>query len=226
MSARKLSQAFYEVVINWEEDMDVITAINERASIRGFNEEPVSRPSASNQQPGNFVVVTGEIKEKLGEDILSAHKNLSKHYDPSKGKTIPRSYMDRTKRLLKGMRPYIEKMGKHAVPFIEEGSCVFYGAPVLILVTMDKALPQSKLVDIGCAVENLILTAQDKGLGTCVIALILMFEDLIRERLKISDSKNIVVGIALGYPDKDLSVNAFRAPKDELSEMTRWICFD
>lgn len=218
--------------------MDVVTAINERASIRGFKKEPVSRelleqlldaarkaPSASNQQPWNFVVVTGEVKEKLGEDILSAHRELSKHYDPSKGKTIPRSYMDRTKRLLKGIRPYIEKMGKKAVPFIEEGSCLFYEAPVLILVTMDKALPQSKLVDIGCAVENLVLAAQEKELGTCVIALIMMFEDLIRERLEIPDSMNMVVGIALGYPDKDLPVNAYRASKEELSTITKWIGF-
>jgi nitroreductase len=218
--------------------MDVVSAINERASIRGFKKEPVSRelleqlldaarkaPSASNQQPWNFVVVTGEIKEKLGEDILSAHREFSKHYDPSIGKTIPHSYMDRTKRLLKGIRPYIGKMGKKVVPFIEEGSCVFYEAPVLILVTMDKTLPQSKLLDIGCAVENLMLAAQEKELGTCVIALIMMFEDLIRERLEISDSMNIVVGIALGYPDKDLSVNAFRASKEELSTITKWIGF-
>ena len=117
-------------------------------------------------------------------------------------------------------------MDKQAVPFIEEGSCTFYGAPVLILVTMDKALPQSKLVDIGCAVENLILAAQDKGLGTCVIALILMCEDVIRQRLGIADSMNIVVGIALGYPDKELPVNAFSAPKEELNQMTTWMGFD
>jgi nitroreductase len=90
---------------------------------------------------------------------------------------------------------------------------------------MDKTLPQSKLLDIGCAVENLMLAAQEKELGTCVIALIMMFEDLIRERLEISDSMNIVVGIALGYPDKDLPVNAFRASKEELSKITKWIGF-
>jgi hypothetical protein len=36
---------------------------------------------------------------------------------------------------------------------------------------------------------------------------------------------NIVVGIALGYPDKDLPVNAFRASKEELSKITKWIGF-
>ena len=218
--------------------MDVITAINERASVRGFKKKPVPRelieqlldaarkaPSASNQQPWNFVVVKGEIKEKLADDILSAHRKLSKHYDPSKGKTIPRLYMDRTKKLLIGIRPYLKKMDKQVVPFIEEGSCVFYGAPVLIVVTLDKSHPKSKLVDMGCAVENIVLAAQEKGLGTCIIALILMFEKLIREHLAIPDSMDIVVGIALGYPDGKLPVNAFRAPKEELSEMTRWMGF-
>ena len=218
--------------------MDVITAINERASVRGFKKEPVPRelieqlldaarkaPSASNQQPWNFVVVTGGIKEKLADDILSAHRKLSKHYDPSKGKTIPRLYMERTKKLLIGIRPYLKKMDKQVVPFIEEGSCVFYGAPVLIVVTQDRSHPQSKLVDIGCAVENIVLAAQGKGLGTCIIALILMFENIIREHLAIPDSMDIVVGIALGYPDGELPVNAFRAPKEELGEMTRWMGF-
>jgi len=224
--------------MNREKAMDVITAINERMSIRGFKEVSISRevieqlldaarraPSASNQQPWNFIVVTGESKERLGDEILSAFRKRGKHYDPSIGNAIPHTYMQRTRKLLKGIRPYLDKMSKQVVPFLEEGSCVFYGAPVLIIITMDKAHPQLKLLDIGCAVGNFILAAQGKGLGTCIIAMILMFEKLIKERLGISDSMNIVIGIALGYPDKELSVNAFRAPKEELSEMTRWIGF-
>ena len=219
--------------------MDVINAIDSRMSVRIFKKDPVSRemieqlldaarkaPSASNQQPWHFVVVTGEVKERLANDILSAHRGLNKHYDPSSSKTIPQPYMERTKKLLKGIRPYLHRMDKKVVPFIEEGSCVFYGAPVLIIVTIDEAHPQSKLVDIGCAVENFALAAHDKGLGTCIIALILMFERIIKEHLGISDSMNVVLGIALGYPDRDSSLNAFRAPKEELGEMTRWIGFD
>ena len=219
--------------------MDVIAAINERMSVRGFKKESISReviehlldaarkaPSASNQQPWNFIVVTGEIKERLGDEILSAFRKRGKHYDPSMAKAIPHHYMERTKKLLKGLRPYLDKMGTQVVPFLEEGSCTFYGAPVIVIVTMDKAHPQLKMVDIGCAVENLILAAQEKGLGTCIIAMILMFEKLIKERLGIPDSMNVVIGIALGYPDKDLPVNAFRAPKEESSTMARWIGFE
>ncbi len=219
--------------------MDVITAIDERISVRGFTEKPISRemiedlldaarkaPSASNQQPWNFIVVAGETRERLCNDLLEACKKRDKHYDPSRGKTIPSIYLERTKKLLKAIRLHLNEMDKQAVPFLEEGSCLFYGAPVLILVTMDRAHPKSKLVDIGCAVENLVLAAQQKGLGTCIIALILMFEQLIRERLEIDDNVHLVVGIALGYPDSTLPVNNLRAPKEALTAMTRWIGFD
>jgi nitroreductase len=80
-------------------------------------------------------------------------------------------------------------------------------------------------VDIGCAVENLVLAAHAKGLGTCIIALILMFEQLIRDQLEISDSQTLVVGIALGHPDRALPVNSLKVPKEELTEITRWIGF-
>jgi nitroreductase len=218
--------------------MDVIKAIDDRISIRGFTEKSVSRevieqllnaarkaPSASNQQPWNFVVVTGETRKRLCNDLLEACKKRNKHYDPSWGKTIPPIYLERTKKLLKAIRPHLKEMNQQAVPFLEEGSCLLYGAPVLILVTMDKAHPKSKLVDIGCAVENLVLAAHEKGLGTCIIALILTFEQLIRERLEIADSQALVVGVALGHPDGTLPVNNLRAPKEELTEMTRWVGF-
>jgi nitroreductase len=218
--------------------MDVITAIDDRISIRGFTEKPVSRevielllnaarkaPSASNQQPWHFVVVTGKARERLCDDLLEAYKKRNKHYDPSWGKTIPPIYLERTKKLLKAIRPHLNKMNQQAVPFLEEGSCLLYGAPVLILVTMDRAHPKSKLVDIGCAVENLVLAAHQGGLGTCIIALILTFEQLIRDRLEIADSQALVVGIALGHPDRALPVNNLRVPKEELTEMTRWIGF-
>ena len=219
--------------------MALLSAINERKSIRGFTSETLPQsiveplleaarmaPSASNQQPWNFVVVTGETRDKLAHDILAAYRERSKHYDPSRGKTISRVYMQRTKKLLKGMRPYLKKINQEVVPFLEEGSCTFYGAPVLILVTMDKSHPHSKLIDIGCAVENIVLAAHDQGLGTCMIALILIFEELIKQRLGIPESMRVVLGIALGYPNGELPVNEFRAPKEGLGEMTRWIGFD
>lgn len=219
--------------------MDVISAINERSSIRCFTDRPVGRgtiqqlldsarkaPSASNQQPWNFVVVTGENRDRLAAALLAAQKSRGKHYDPSRGKTVPGIYVERSKKLLKNLRTHLDAMNQQPGPFLEEGSCVFYGAPVLILVTVDKCHPPSKFIDIGCAVENLCLAAQAQGLGTCIIALILMFGDIIREQLELAESMDAAVGVALGYPDRQSAVNLFRAPKEDLETMTRWIGFD
>ena len=82
--------------------MHVMSVIDERMSVRGFRKEPVARemieqvlaaarkaPSASNQQPWNFIVVAGEPRERLGNALLAAYKEGRKHYDPSRGKSIP-----------------------------------------------------------------------------------------------------------------------------------------
>lgn len=218
--------------------MDVIAAINERSSIRCFSSKPVQRvlverlldsarraPSASNQQPWQFVVVTGEIKDRLASVLLAEHKKRGRHYDPSRGKTVPGLYVERTRKLLKNLRSHLDPLNLQAVPFLEEGSLTFYGAPVFILVAMDKAHNPSKLVDIGCAVENICLAAHAQGLGTCIIALILMFGDIIREQLSLPEEMEAVAGIALGYPDRESAINRFRAPKEDLDTMTRWLGF-
>jgi nitroreductase len=219
--------------------MDVISVINERSSIRCFTDKPVPRgvieqllesarraPSASNQQPWNFIVVGGRSRDTLVEALLSAQKSRGKHYDPSRSKTMPGAYVERSRKLIKSLRAHLGAINVQAVSFLEEGSCSFYGAPVLILVTMDKSHIPSQLIDIGCAVENLCLAAHDRGLGTCIIALILMFKDVIREQLALPDDLEVVVGVALGYPDRTSAINQFRAPKEELISMTRWIGFD
>ena len=219
--------------------MDALAAIHDRSSIRCFTDQPVGRetieqlldcarkaPSASNQQPWNFVVVSGHKRDTLSEALLAAQKNRGKHYDPSRSNSLPNAYVERSRKLIKSLRSHLGAVNLQAVPFLEEGSCSFYGAPVLILVTMDKAHIPSQLIDIGCAVQNLCLAAHAQGLGTCIIALILMFGDVLREQLALPGEVDAVVGIALGYPDRGSAINRFRAPKEELSSVTQWIGFD
>jgi len=219
--------------------MDVIAAINERSSVRRFTDTPVPReviarllesackaPSASNQQPWNFIVVGGKKRERLVEALLRAQQSRGKHYDPSRGKTMPAAYTERSKKLIKSLRAHLDTINVQAVSFLEEGSCSLYGAPVLILVAMEKSHMPFQLIDIGCAVENLCLAAHAGGLGTCITGLILMFEDVFREQLVLPDDLEAVVGVALGYPDRTSAINQFRAPKEEPVSLTRWIGFD
>ncbi len=58
------------------------------------------------------------------------------------------------------------------------------------------------LLDMGCAIEHLILMATELGLGTCWIGW--FKEKSIRKLLKIPKKTKIVALITLGYPEEEL----------------------
>jgi len=41
--------------------------------------------------------------------------------------------------------------------------------------------------------------------------------------LNIPENKNLVIGVALGYPDLESPINRFRSPRDDLDKFVRWI---
>ena len=218
--------------------MDLLDGLRDRKTIRGFLKKVVPKelikelltdaqwaPSSSNQQPWNFHVITGEPLSNLCSKILDTHNKKKMSYDPSRGKTIPKEYVKRTKKLFIELRPFISRLGEENRTFIESGSFRFYDAPVVIFITMYKNFPKSRLMDIGMAVENLMLSANGRGLGTCAIALTLLYEDVINSELNIPQDFETVLSIALGYPDNDFPVNEFRSSREDIENFITWIGF-
>jgi len=219
--------------------MDLLYGLRDRKTIRGFLEKKVPRevikdiltdalwaPSASNQQPWDFHVITGKPLSNLCTKILAAHNERKISYDPSKGKTIPEKYVRRTKILFQGLRPYISRLGDENRTFIESGSFRFYDAPVVVFCSMYKNLPNSRLMDIGMAVQNLMLSALGRGLGTCAIALTLVYADVIKSELNVPMDFETVLSIALGYPDNDFPMNEFRSSRENIEEFVTWLGFE
>ncbi|MCP4715851.1 MAG: hypothetical protein GY868_12095 [Deltaproteobacteria bacterium] len=218
--------------------MDTIKSIRTRKTIRGFLDKAVSAelmreiiidahwaPSASNQQPWNFSVVTGDPLAALCSGISLAHKERKLSYDPSKGNVIPPEYVQRTRQLFKGLRPLISSLGDENRSFIESGSYRFYNAPVVIFMTMHNSMPAGKLMDIGMAAQNIMLSAHSRGLGTCAIALTLHYADVIKTALNITDEYDVVLSVAVGYTDEQFSINAFRSDRDAVEDFTTWVGF-
>jgi nitroreductase len=69
----------------------------------------------------------------------------------------------------------------------------------------------------------LVLSAHELRLGTCPIGLILAYEDEIKDLLNIPGDKNVIIGLALGYPDWDIPINRFKSQRDDLEKFVRWI---
>ena len=215
--------------------MNLLKAIKERKSIRAFKLDPIPKekveeilsltlkaPSAINLQPWEFMIVTGEEKERLSRRLMKAYREKQISCSPGNLKPLPKTVSKRGAETLELMNPFFKEMGVNSDQFINEGSCNFYGAPVAILICLDDSFPKARFVDMGIALGYLVLTAHEFGLATCPIGLIIAYEDEIKDLLNIPENKNVVIGIALGYPDWESPINRFKSPREDLDKVVKW----
>ena len=206
--------------------MDTQEALLNRRSIRKYLKDPVPQetlrkimtaaiwaPSGGNGQPWRFYVATGAKRDQLvqamidstGPDAPSveAFEEMVANLE-NEGKSTP-----------KGVSWY--QMNERTMQFARFGSIRFYEAPVAIVVAKPQGGGSS--LDLGAAVENLLIAAQAEGLGTCWLGMPLMFRDKLREVLEIPESEDLVTSISLGYPDNDSVINETeraRLPHDQI----------
>jgi len=215
--------------------MDLFRAIKERKSIRAFKPDPVPKetieeilrltvcaPSAINLQPWEFIVVTGEEKERLSRKLLKAYKEKQIPCSPGTVKPLPEIFRKRGKATSESMEPYLEPTGFSFNQFTNERSCNFYGAPVALIICLDDCFSKARMVDVGIALGYLVLSAHGFELGTCPIGLIADYNDEVKDVLSIPENKNIIVGIALGYPDWENPISHFKSSREELDKLVKW----
>jgi len=219
-----------------DKDMELLKAIKERKSIRAFKPDIIPKetveeiltlaanaPSAINLQPWELYVVMGDEKARLSRRLLKAYREKKISCSPGNVKPLAEQFSKRGVASFELMNPYLEKIGQDFNVFINEGSCNFYGAPVAIILCLDNAFSKARLVDIGIILGYITLIAYDFGLGTCPIGLISAYEDDIKELLDIPENKDVVIGIAMGYPDWTNPINEFKTPRDSIDSFVRWI---
>jgi nitroreductase len=206
-----------------------------RQSARAFLSKPVQRaeieeifkfagraPSAINLQPWEYVIVYGDEKDRLVRRLKKARAESKVSCGPGTENPLPDRFKNRSRQASADMAPKIAEMGKEFNPFVEEGSCSFYGAPLAIIVTIDRIFPKIRYLDVGLSVSYLLLAAQAKGLATCPIGLISAYAQDIAETLDIPPSKEVILGIALGYADRQSPINQFKTGRENLDEIRRW----
>jgi nitroreductase len=82
---------------------------------------------------------------------------------------------------------------------------------------------KNNMSDAAAAIENLLLAAWDKGLGTCWLTGPLKARsDMIASFLGVPADRELVAIVSLGYPDHQPPM----PPKKDVSGKTRWVGFD
>jgi nitroreductase len=219
--------------------MDILEAIRGRCSTRAYLDKPVARatveaildtarwaPSGVNTQPWQVAVVTGATKERISETLLAARK--SNEPERPDYAYYPKDWQEpyKTRRKVCGLALYsalqIGKDDAFARLKAWNGNYRFFGAPVGLFFFVDRALSQGAWVDMGMFIQSVMLAARGHGLATCPQASLAEYPDLVRGILDVPDSRALVCGMSLGYPDTAHPVNNYRTEREPVSAFAVW----
>ena len=191
--------------------MNTLDAIAGRRSIRRFKDQPIpdevlqtiltaatQAPSSKNRQPWRFVVVKSD---KRAEMVRVMREGIAK--EKARGED----------------------------PGSSEGSAdIMEQAPVTIFIFDPGSMPPwltrsigqmftdvVNIQSIGAAIQNMLLAAQDLGIGSLWICdVFYAYEDL---RNWLGEEGQMIAAVSLGYADESPDAR----PRKPVSEVTRWV---
>ncbi|MFC2021441.1 nitroreductase [Chloroflexota bacterium] len=217
--------------------MDVIEAILERRSIRTFMPDPVPKetllkilevatraPSSGNTQPWEIFVATGRVMERIRQSYLDRYEKKIQGEAEIRSiarELLPAEMLDRVlqMRIERSEAERVEPQHPESVRLTTDRSARLYGTPVVIILCMNRILTTFSVFDHGMLTQNILLAAQNFGIGSIIATATVIHPDILRKELGIPDDLLIVEGIALGYPDKQSPINTFRSSRRPIQEV-------
>jgi len=219
--------------------MELKQTIKERRSVRGFLPKPVPKktinsilslagraPSWGNTQSWELLVISGDLVKKLGEAFCQkARESASQTPDFEMPKIFPEPYLSRYRQVGKDLFSILGIQRGDTDGRLSHSLYNFrgFGAPIFLYVLLDQGLSPYAFLDAGLFLQTLCLVAVDHGLGTCILAALARYPEVIREYLPIPKGKKILIGVALGYPDKKAPANRYRSRREPLENWVTWI---
>jgi nitroreductase len=99
-----------------------------------------------------------------------------------------------------------------------------FNATALLIVIVDKdILLEYAMLDVGIFIQTFKLLAHARGLGTISLAASVNYPQIIRRIFNVPESRRIIIGTALGWPDNDSPVNNFERKRDPVEMFVRWV---
>ncbi len=223
--------------------MDVVEAVRTRSSIRDFKQDPVPKdvlkeileiagraPSAVNTQPWEFVVIAGDVLENVRKTNVEM---LNSGIPPHPEHVIvewPSDSVYRKRQVGLAMQIFqlmgIQREDKEKRAQWLERGFRYFNAPAAIIILVDRSLSGSgPLLDIGAVMQTICLAALKYNLGTCIEDQGVMYPEVLRRYADISESKRVIISIAIGYPNWDFPANRLRSDRESVENTIIWCGF-
>ncbi|MCI6436593.1 nitroreductase [Fibrobacter sp.] len=188
--------------------MNVIEAIKTRRSTRKFKARAVEMeklqqiveagrfgPTGGNAQGNHFFVISNATALMMLKDMVqTAFAKME-------------------------LRDDLYKSLKNSIMLSQKGNYSFsYNAPVLIVVANKKDYGNN-MADVACAVENMMLAANELDLGSCYINQLKWLNEDPSIRgylgtLGLKDDERVYASVAIGYPDTETGLpNRAESPR-------------
>lgn len=195
----------------------MISEIYDRRSIRKFIDKPISQediteiiqsglkaPSSKNRQPWKYIVVQGSAKKEMLKIFRQG---------------IEREEKDNA--LLPQSKQHISA-AKHTVDIMTEASVIVFVVNTLGKSILENLTPEEHIFEIcniqsiSASIENMLLAATEKGIGSLWICDIYFAYSELCEWLN-SDGQ-LIASIAFGYPNESPK----ERPRKKIEDIVEW----
>ena len=218
--------------------------IKARKSIRGYLQKPVPRevieeiievakwaPSSMNTQPWHVHAVTGEVLDRIRKGNSD---NMIAGVPPKRDFPMKEAYEGvHRRRQIDVAVQLFDAMGIARDDKVRRTDWVMRGfrqfdAPVSLVLTYDKYLEPAAIsqFDLGAFSHAIVLAAWERGLGCVINGQGIMQSKVVREIAGIPDDQNIMICIAMGYPDPSFVANDVKSVREDNATFVRYVGFD
>ena len=195
----------------------MISAIYDRRSIRKFTDKPIPQkditdiiqsgikaPSSKNRHPWKYIVVQGNVKEEMLEVFRQG---------------IEREENDNA--LLPESKQHIAA-AKYTVDIMAEAPTIIFVVNSLGKSILSELTPEERVYEIcniqsiGASIQNMLLTATEKGIGSLWICdIYFAYSELCKW---LGSDGQLIAAIAFGYPNESPK----ERPRRKIDDIVEW----
>jgi len=216
--------------------MDCIETIKQRKSIRAFTNKVPDKalilecldaaswaPNPTSQQPWQFIVLTGNSLNRVSRTIKESFPaSPIQNTGPAAKKPEAVQKLElRKKKNFTEMISFLKESGAD-MSLLAQGNFNFHGAPLAVLFATWPCKDQNYVKSVLSAMQNFMLAAAAKGLGTCWANAVSICQKSIKKELDLPEDMILVDGISVGYPDPEAAVNRVPRHRRPIDEVTLW----
>jgi len=188
-------------------------------------------PSGANIQPWRVYVVGRAKKDEISCALLRAHEEARDEHTSEYqyyASQLPEPYSSRRNqfgRLFYGSLDIQQSdtVGRARQTAKNYG---FFGAPVGLIIAIDRRLQVGSWLDLGMFVQNVMIAAGARGLQTCPQETFSKYHALLRDFLPIAAEEMVVCGMSIGFAEEACASAGSLMPKAPVSEFAKFVGFE